>query len=106
VSGALGWVKRIDGQIEPFIHVNCERIVEMLQPLALGMKNERRDTVMAEAIARVVTHEWIHVATQETRHRHSGVMQSQFRVSDLLADDDLLYHRDHIGREKRRNSGF
>ena len=106
VNGALGWVKKVDGEIQPFIHVSCERIVEMLQPLALGMKRDRRDTVMAEAIARVVAHEWIHIATQNAAHEKSGVMDSQFQVSDLLTDDEPIHPRQHAGREKRRSSGF
>jgi hypothetical protein len=106
VSGALGWVKKLDGEIQPFIHVNCERIVEMLSPQALGMNRERRNAVMAEALARVIAHEWIHVATQEASHEKNGVMQSQFQVSDLLADDCPVYPRQHVGREKKRPSGF
>ena len=105
VSGALGWVKKVDGEIQPFIKVNCERIVEMLQGMALGMNRERKNTVMAEAIARVVAHEWIHIAMQTARHEKSGVMESQFQVSDLLTDDPI-YPRRHVGREKKRSSGF
>jgi hypothetical protein len=106
VSGALGWVKKVDGEIQPFIHVSCERIVEMLRPLALGMNRERRDAVMAEAMARVIAHEWIHIATQKAAHEKSGVMESQFQVSDLLTDDDPVYPRRHIGREKKHSMGF
>ena len=106
VQGALGWVKKVDGEIQPFIHVECERIVEMLQPLALGMKRDRKNTVMAEAIARVIAHEWLHIATQEAGHEKSGVMQSQFEVSDLLADDNPVDPRRHIGRDKKRPAGF
>ena len=106
VNGALGWVKKVDGQIQPFIHVNCARLMEMLQPVALGMNRDRRNTVVAEAIARVIAHEWIHIATQEARHEKIGVMQSQFQLSDLLADDDPLYPREHPRQEKKRSSGF
>ncbi|MBS1806119.1 MAG: hypothetical protein JST28_22480 [Acidobacteria bacterium] len=106
VRGALGWVKKVDGEIQPFIHVSCERIVEMLQGMALGMNRERRNTVMAEAMSRVIAHEWIHIARQEASHESSGVMQSQFQVSDLLADDDPIYPGRHIGRDKRHVSGF
>jgi len=105
VNGALGWVKKVDGEIQPFIHVSCERIVEMLQGMALGMNRERRDTVMAEAIARVVAHEWIHIATQNGGHEKSGVMESQFLISDLLTDDPI-YPRRHAGRDKKRSSGL
>jgi len=106
VSGALGWVKKVNGEIQPFIHVSCERIVEMLQPLALGMDRDRKDAVMAEAMARVIAHEWFHIATQKAGHEKNGLMESQFEVSDLLTDDDPVYPRRHIGREKKRSSGF
>ena len=105
VKGALGWVKKVDGQIQPFIHVSCERIVEMLQPLALGMNRERKDAVLAEAMARVIAHEWIHIAMQMAGHEKSGVMESQFQVSDLLTDDPI-YPRKHAGRDKKHSTGF
>ena len=105
VNGALGWVKKVDGEIQPFIHVSCERIVEMLQGMALGMNRDRRNTVMAEAIARVIAHEWIHIATQNAGHQKSGVMESEFLVSDLLTDD-AVYPRRHVGREKKHAAGF
>ena len=105
VNGALGWVKRVDGEIQPFIKVSCERIVEMLQGMALGMNRERKNAVMAEAISRVIMHEWIHIATQTASHEKKGVMESQFEVSDLLTDDPI-YPRRHVGREKKRSSGF
>jgi hypothetical protein len=106
VTGALGWVKKVDGEIQPFIKVSCERIVEMLQGIALGMNRERKDAVMAEAMARVIAHEWIHIATQKTSHEKSGVMESQFLVSDLLTDDDPAYPRKRVGRDKKRTAGF
>jgi hypothetical protein len=34
--GALGWVRRVHGRIEPFIHVDCTKIAEELGPVALG----------------------------------------------------------------------
>ena len=78
------------GQIQPFIHVSCERIVNMLAPIALGRNQNRRNTVTAEAMARVIVHEWIHVATQKAGHGKNGLMQSQFELGDLLADDEQL----------------
>ena len=93
VEGALGWVKEVHGRIQPFVHVECDRIVEMLGPLALGMNRSRRDTVMAEAIARVILHEWVHIATQQAGHGRSGITQAQFQVSDLLADDEQFNPR-------------
>jgi hypothetical protein len=87
VHGALGWVPRSKGFIEPFVSVDCSRLVDMLGPLALGMDRSRRDIVMAEAMARVILHEWVHIATQSARHGSHGVTQSEFGLRDLLADD-------------------
>ena len=87
VQGALGWVPRSKGIIGPFVTVNCSRIVDMLGPLALGMDSSRRDVLMAEALARVIVHEWVHIATQSASHGKQGVTQSVFGLRDLLADD-------------------
>lgn len=103
VTGALGWVPLEHGRIEPFVYVECSRIGEMLGPQVLGMPRSRRNTVMGEAIARVVVHEWIHIATQNTGHGKRGITQAQFGVSDLLAEDEEL-GQSH--REKKRQHGM
>jgi hypothetical protein len=86
----LGWVWRVRGQIEPFIHVDCAEIARVLEPLAAGMERERRASVMAEAIARVILHEWVHVATQNAGHTAKGLSKAEFGVTDLLAEDEAL----------------
>lgn len=106
VSGPLGWVPVIDGRIQPLIHVNCGNIVEMLAPLALGMHRSRRDVVMAEAITRVILHEWVHISTQSARHVEHGVTKSQFLVSDLLADDAEYQPQKRARRERKREPGL
>lgn len=81
----LGWVHRHHGGIEPFVHVDCTRIGQVLGPQVRGMKKDQRMRVMAGAIARVVLHEWIHIATQSPAHAESGVAKAQFGVADLMA---------------------
>jgi hypothetical protein len=88
--GALGWVRLMHGRIEPFIHVDCEQITQELGAMVLGMSRNRRDTVMGEAMARVIVHEWVHVATQNAGHAKHGVAKSSFGVADLLADDEEI----------------
>ena len=83
----LGWVNRVHGRIEPYIHVGCYELEQMLEPISTGMNQDRRDTVMAEAITRVLLHEWIHIATQNPGHQRDGVAKSAFDLRDLLADD-------------------
>ena len=96
VSGALGWVRRVQGRIEPFIHVDCTKIALELGPLSLGMDRNRRDTVMGEAMARVILHEWVHVATQSTQHQKNGVEKAQFDARDLLAEDEEVQRHPEI----------
>jgi hypothetical protein len=98
--GALGWVWRVHGQIEPFIHVDCAAIAQELGPLVLGMNSKRRDTVMGEAMARVILHEWVHVATQSAGHAAHGVAKSSFGIADLLAEDEEVRRDPRSFREK------
>ena len=84
VHGALGWVLLDHGAIKPFIHVDCARISEMLGQHAFGLDKNSRDSMMAEAISRVVMHEWLHVSTQNASHARDGIFKSSFSVSDLV----------------------
>lgn len=87
VEGALGWVLRDHGEIRPFIHVDCSRIAELLAGRALGSTQEKRTAILAEAISRVILHEWMHVATQSPVHTRDGIEKSSFGVDDLVRKD-------------------
>ena len=93
---ALGWVWRVHGRIEPFIHVDCTQIALELGPVVLGMDRNRRDTLMGEAMARVILHEWIHVATQNPGHAKDGVAKARFDLVDLLAYDEEVRRNPRI----------
>jgi len=98
--GALGWVWRVHGQIEPFIHVECGEIALVLGPTAMGLDRKRRETLMSEAMARVILHEWIHVATQNPKHAREGVEKAQFSLADLLAYDEEVRRDPRILRRR------
>jgi len=87
VEGRLGWVPSVHGRIQPYVHVDCRTLTKMLQGLAMHMSKDRRETVMGEAIARVIMHEYIHYATQSPVHSNHGIEMRQFTMADLLADD-------------------
>jgi len=93
-------------EIQPFVYIDCARLVEMLRPLALGMSRERRYTVMAEAIATVIAHEWVHIATQKVGHEKFGVMQPQLEVKDLLAGDERMNPQEPASRSRKKTSGL
>jgi len=84
VRGALGWVVRDHKEIRPFIHVDCGRITEMLSQRALWMDHPTRNAAMAQAISRVVVHEWMHIATQNSAHTREGIEKPSFGLQDLI----------------------
>ncbi|MGC1460922.1 MAG: hypothetical protein WA802_01895 [Terracidiphilus sp.] len=98
IEGALGWVKRVNGRIEPYVHVDCRLLVQMLGRMGMHLNRDRRNAVMGEAMARVIVHEWIHITTQSAAHADRGVSQAQFTMYDLLADD-----RQSQPRKRHRN---
>jgi hypothetical protein len=81
----LGWVRIDHGQIEPFIHVECKHIGQVLGLQGIGHNSDQRNRIMAVAIARVILHEWIHINTQNPRHAKHGIAKAQFSVADLVA---------------------
>jgi hypothetical protein len=85
VSGPLGWVLEAHGRVEPFVHVDCARLAAVLSSIALGSSPAERNQEMANSIARVILHEWIHIATQNPGHATHGIGQAQFTVNELIA---------------------
>ena len=84
-TGALGWVRGDRGHIGPVAHVECSSLGEMLATQAFGLNRDERNRLMAVAVARVILHEWIHIATQSPHHSEHGLAKAQFGVADLLA---------------------
>jgi hypothetical protein len=85
-SGALGWVRLSHRHIEHFIHVECTRLAQTLASQTQGLDCDQRDRLMARAIARVILHEWIHIATQNPGHARDGLAKATFGPRDLIAN--------------------
>jgi hypothetical protein len=86
----LGWVRRIDGEIQPFVHVDCTRIGQVIGAQARWLSKQGRDKAMDGALARVILHEWIHIATQSSAHASNGIARAQFGVADLMGDQHAV----------------
>jgi hypothetical protein len=84
--GPLGWVPLVSGTIQPFISIDCARIAEVLRPASARLSKQDRQYMMDQAIAHVLIHEWIHIATQSTRHSSRGVSQAYLSVKDLIRE--------------------
>jgi hypothetical protein len=83
-TGPLGWVLRVQGKIQPYIYIDCTRMAQVLDPTTLGMSSEGRTSAMTQAIAHVLVHEWIHIATQNADHATHGISQAQLTAAELV----------------------
>jgi hypothetical protein len=86
LRGPLGWVPQVSGKIQPFIYVDCERVAQVLRSNSVGFNQYERRHQMAQAIAHVVIHEWIHIATQSPAHGARGITKQFLSPQELTAE--------------------
>jgi hypothetical protein len=85
VTGPLGWVMLVSGKIQPYVSIDCTRLAQVLRPAVAGLNREDRRYAMMQAIAHVLIHEWIHIATQSDAHGRRGIMQAYLSADQLIA---------------------
>lgn len=85
-NGPMGWVLEASGKIQPYIFVDCARIAQALRTRPAGLSNDERRREMAQAIAHVVIHEWIHIATQSPMHGAHGITKRFLSPEELIAE--------------------
>ncbi len=85
LTGPLGWVLLVSGKIQPYVSIDCTRIAQVLRPAVAGLNKEDRRYAMMQAIAHVLIHEWIHIATQSDVHGRRGIMQAYLSANQLIA---------------------
>jgi hypothetical protein len=83
--GPLGWVLLDSGKIQPYVFIDCNRLGQVLRPAVAGLKKEERQYAMMQAVAHVLIHEWIHIATQSDAHARRGIMQAYLSANELMA---------------------
>jgi hypothetical protein len=82
-KGPLGWVEMVSGGIQPLIFIDCTRLAKVLGPATLGLDKQGRQQAISQAIAHVLIHEWIHIATQNPAHGTRGVTKEHLSVREL-----------------------
>ncbi len=85
-AGPLGWTHMSDGEVIPFIGINCDGIRILLQRALVKMSELARTYAYSTAVARVLAHELYHVFARTTKHGSSGIAKSTYAESDLLSD--------------------
>ena len=93
--GPLGWVFQVEGRIQPFVFVDCNRITKTLEGELRGKTASERREKLARAISRVIAHELIHIGTQDARHR----AQKPYLSPRELAEDLGRRGEEHASRQ-------
>ena len=88
-EGPLGWVRMVDGEIQPIVYVNCDRIGKTLERELHGANPKERRQKFARAISHVVAHELTHIFQQSARHSSSGVQRARLTSVELTKEGAL-----------------
>jgi hypothetical protein len=80
-NGALGHTHITDGEILPFIEIDCNRLLGYLQSSPENAASDGNE--YGTALGRVVSHEIYHVIGATTRHGRRGVAKATLTVEEL-----------------------
>jgi hypothetical protein len=100
-SGPLGWTHVTDGEILPYIDVQCDRIQNVIGPEVLRFEPAERKRRYSRAMARVAAHELYHVLGKTSKHAMHGIAKRAYDVKDLLSDG-VTFETDTISNIHRR----
>lgn len=70
-------------QVIPFFNVDCARVIRMLRPTLARLTPESRETVVGQALGRVLAHEIYHIVAKTAIHAKTGVAKAEFSATDL-----------------------
>jgi len=83
--GPLGWTHISDGEILPFIDVNCEGVRLFVQRNLIAIPVETRESVYGRALARVLAHELYHFLANTKGHAGGGLAKAAYSAEELVA---------------------
>jgi hypothetical protein len=86
LPGPLGWTHISDGEILPFIDINCEGIRIFVQRDLICVRNADREKAFGRGVARVLAHELYHLLANTRIHASSGIAKAYYSVGELLAE--------------------
>ena len=83
--GPLGWTHISDGEILPFIDVNCEGVRLFVQRSLIGLPLPNREAAYGRALARVLAHELYHFLANTKGHAGGGLAKAAYSAEELLS---------------------
>jgi hypothetical protein len=96
--GALAFTYSVDGEIQPFGEVDCDRVVNLARNAMSCSDFNRADLLIGRALGRVVTHELVHMLTRSAEHGTEGVEKAALSGRQLIAENLSLsaFDRDRL----------
>jgi len=99
--GPLGWTHLSDGEILPFIDVDCGGIRLFLQHDLIAVPAAEREETFGRAVARVMAHELYHLLANTQAHRDRGIAKAIYSVGDLLSQTLQFDKKDYVSLRLR-----
>jgi hypothetical protein len=93
----LGRARVVDGEVFPFVEIDCDRVQAFLRSTSWGRQNQNSDPALGRALGRVLAHELYHVLSGTMSHSQTGVARSSLSAFDLTSGR-LSFTRDDINR--------
>jgi hypothetical protein len=84
---ALAFTHIADGEVLPFIDVDCDRIRDVIRPEVKVRSAAEAGMLLGRAMGRVIAHELLHVLTGSTAHGRRGVCRKALSGFELVEDE-------------------
>jgi len=82
--GPLAMTHSVDGEIQPFGEVDCDRVVNSARNAMSIRDYARGDLLIGRAMGRVVAHELVHMLTKSAQHGAEGVEKPALSGKQLI----------------------
>ena len=95
----LGKAHVVDGEVLPFVEIDCGRVQTLLHSTIWGRQTQNSDPALGRALGRVLAHELYHVLAGTMLHARTGIAKPSLSVNELVSSR-LEFTADDIDRMK------
>jgi hypothetical protein len=83
-AGPLGWVRCLDGAMQPFVTVDCPLVAAHLREALVAPQHLWAKPLMGRALARVLVHELMHYLTRSREHSGTRLFREDMDSQTLV----------------------
>ena len=103
--GPLAFARTVNGEIQPFGVVRCDRVRNAVKQAMWGRDFKQGDRLMGRALGRVVAHELYHMLARTSDHAASGVAKRAL-TGQALISDTLRFRPEEVEKLQSLHPGF